>query len=209
MAEIKEVLMINKKTAFTLAEVLLVLAIIGVIAAVTIPAIMQQSSEKKFAALAKKTFSTLQNAINLKIATSPVGPGDLGISLFEWLLEGDDDGTNTLKVIKTSADSTAIQTPDGVILRVYDSCGSPSTRREPLGRFCSFSLAIDLNGAEPPTKTTMNNLNRIQESYSKASGYDTIWLEVDSAGKILPGSSTSFEDEKRARKYLGLSVEEY
>ena len=40
---------------------------IGVIAAVTIPAIMQQSSEKKFSALAKKARSTIQNAIDLKI----------------------------------------------------------------------------------------------------------------------------------------------
>ena len=74
----------NKKSAFTLAEVLLVLAIIGVIAAVTIPAIMQQSSEKKFSALAKKAQSTLQNAINLKLATTPIGPGDMQIGIIRY-----------------------------------------------------------------------------------------------------------------------------
>ena len=88
--------MMNKKSAFTLAEVLLVLAIIGVIAAVTIPAIMQQSSEKKFSALAKKSLSTLQNAIDLKLATTPIGPGDMGVGLLQWLIDGEEDGTSTL-----------------------------------------------------------------------------------------------------------------
>ena len=113
--------MSNKKTAFTLAEVLLVLAIIGVIAALTIPAVMQQSSEKKFAALAKKTFSTLQNAVNLKIASSPVGPGDMRIGLLEWLLDGEDDNANTLKAARVNADFSAIQTPDGVVIFVSES----------------------------------------------------------------------------------------
>ena len=203
---ISEVFMINKKSAFTLAEVLLVLAIIGVIAAVTIPAIMQQSSEKKFAALAKKTFSTLQNAVNLKIASSPVGPGDLQMSLFEWLLDGEDDDAHTIKASKVSTDSMTIQTPDGVILRALDKCTQASTRTAPLGRSCNIYIEVDLNGSDPPTKTTVDDISVIEESYEKATGYDTIYLQLKADGKLLPGDSTSFEDEKRARKYLGLTV---
>ncbi len=110
----------NKKTAFTLAEVLLVLAIIGVIAAVTIPAIMQQSSEKKFAALAKKAQSTLQNAIDLKIASVPMGAAE-HVEILQWLLDGEEDGTSTLKAIKRDSDTNAavIQTPDGMIFYSY------------------------------------------------------------------------------------------
>ena len=198
--------MINKKSAFTLAEVLLVLAIIGVIAAVTIPAIMQQSSEKKFAALAKKTFSTLQNAIDLKIATSPVGPGDLQINLLAWLLEGDEEGTNTLKAIKTNANSTAIQTPDGVIIHWQGNakCTTPSTRTNLIG--CADAIQFDLNGSDPPTKTTLDTLYLIDEQWEEAKGYDTIWIEVDKYGKLHLASNDNitFQDEKRAKKYLGL-----
>ncbi len=197
--------MYNKKQAFTLAEVLLVLAIIGVIAAVTIPAIMQQSSEKKFAALAKKTFTTLQNAVNLKIATVPVGPGDLRMTLFQWLLDGDDDGTNTLKAIKVSSNSRAIQTPDGVIMFADSSaCTTPSTRTAPLG--CTFWIQIDLNGSDPPTKTTINTVDKIEETWEDAKGYDTIWLVLDPDGKLRleTNGTTNYEDEKRAKKYLGL-----
>ncbi len=193
----------NKKQAFTLAEVLLVLAIIGVIAAVTIPAIMQQSSEKKFAALAKKTFTTLQNAIDLKIATSPVGPGDLNMGLLQWLLDGDEDGTNTLKAVKTNANSTAIQTPDGVIISTWSTCRTASTKTNPLG--CSFGMQLDLNGSDPPTKTTLNNIDIISDVDDDTKAYDQMWLSVDPNGRVrIYENNPWLEEDRRAKKYLGL-----
>ena len=175
--------MFNKKTAFTLAEVLLVLAIIGVIAAVTIPGIMQQSSEKKFAALAKKTVSTLQNAINLKLATVPVGPGDLGMGLLEWLLDGEEDGTNTLKSVQTNADSSAVQFPDGVL--VFYGSGRCTTQ---------------------PTRTRLNNASAMLSSQmSNATGYDQIYLNVNNDGRIrIYSNNPGIQEDIRAKKYLGL-----
>ncbi|MBQ3102292.1 prepilin-type N-terminal cleavage/methylation domain-containing protein [bacterium] len=197
--------MFNKKTAFTLAEVLLVLAIIGVIAAVTIPGIMQQSSEKKFAALAKKTVSTLQNAINLKLATVPVGPGDLGMGLLEWLLDGEEDGTNTLKSVQTNADSSAVQFPDGVLV-FYGSgrCTTQTTKTNLLG--CSGWLRFDLNGAEPPTRTRLNNASAMLSSQmSNATGYDQIYLNVNNDGRIrIYSNNPGIQEDIRAKKYLGL-----
>ena len=200
----KKVSMTNKKSAFTLAEVLLVLAIIGVIAAVTIPAIMQQSSEKKFAALAKKTVSTLQNAINLKIATVPVGPGDLNMNILEWLLDGEEDGTNTLKGVKANANSTAIQTPDGVIIYWLDNakCTTASSKTNLIG--CSGAFRFDLNGSDPPTKTTLENVSVLNNQMSNAKGYDQIYLNLDNDGKIRLFSNQNTHEDKRAKKYLGL-----
>ena len=172
----------NKKRAFTLAEVLLVLAIIGVIAAVTIPAIMQQSSEKKFSALAKKAYSTMQNAINLKIATVPIGPGDMRASLFGWLLDGDEDGTNTLKGIKTNATSTVLQTPDGMIFYEWHNtvCNTASTKTNMLG--CIFWVMVDLNGSDPPTKSTVENaatsIISVASGTKAKQAYDIIYFDV-------------------------------
>ena len=53
--------LLNKK-AYTLAETLLTLAIIGVIAAITIPTLKHNADEKKFVSLTQKAFSTISDA---------------------------------------------------------------------------------------------------------------------------------------------------
>lgn len=53
--------------AFTLAEVLITLGIIGVVAAMTIPSLIQGQQEKAIVAALKKTFSTLSNAYTLAV----------------------------------------------------------------------------------------------------------------------------------------------
>lgn len=55
-------LLTHKKMAFTLAEVLITLGIIGIIAAITIPAILNTGSDKEFSAQAKGIFSILSQA---------------------------------------------------------------------------------------------------------------------------------------------------
>lgn len=197
----------NKKQAFTLAEVLLVLAIIGVIAAVTIPAIMQQSSEKKFAALAKKAQSTIQNAIDLKIATVPIGPGDMNTGLFEWLSNGEEDGTNTLKIV--SSNNNSYQTADGMIFHLPHGniCNTPSTRTNKIG--CQRYMYIDLNGADPPTRTTVNDISAIRAN-DTGKAYDVIFVTIQTNGNVEPGFTGVFggysisKRRDRARKYLSL-----
>ena len=52
----------KKKNAFTLAEVLITLGIIGIVAAMTMPAIIQKNTEKTTVARLKKVYSTLSQA---------------------------------------------------------------------------------------------------------------------------------------------------
>lgn len=52
----------NKKCAFTLAEVLITLVIIGVIAAVTIPTVVNNTKKQEYVSKLKKTYSTLSQA---------------------------------------------------------------------------------------------------------------------------------------------------
>lgn len=56
------------KKGFTLAEVLVTLVIIGVVAALTIPILVGKYQKSIYVTQLKKTYSTLQNAINLSIA---------------------------------------------------------------------------------------------------------------------------------------------
>ena len=52
----------DKKFGFTLAEVLITLGIIGVVAAMTIPTLIANTNSAKFRAQFKKTLSTLNQA---------------------------------------------------------------------------------------------------------------------------------------------------
>ena len=57
--------MFDYKRAFTLAEVLITLVIIGVISAITVPTIIADSNQKSYEARAKKVYSTLANAMTM------------------------------------------------------------------------------------------------------------------------------------------------
>lgn len=58
----------NFHSAFTLAEVLITLGIIGVVAAMTIPVLNQKISDQHNMSMLKKTYSVLQQATNLVIS---------------------------------------------------------------------------------------------------------------------------------------------
>ena len=53
------------KPGFTLAEVLITLGIIGVVAAMTIPSIVQKQNQKEATSRLKKFYSTMSQAIML------------------------------------------------------------------------------------------------------------------------------------------------
>ncbi len=56
------------KKAFTLAEVLITIAIIGIVAALTIPALVSKNEKKHFYTQFMKSYNTLSNAINMSVA---------------------------------------------------------------------------------------------------------------------------------------------
>ena len=57
-----------RKVAFTLAEVLITLGIIGVVAALTLPSVIQKMEDQRFVSSLKKTYSILSQATNSVIA---------------------------------------------------------------------------------------------------------------------------------------------
>ena len=59
---------LKKNSAFTLAEVLITLGIIGVVAAMTLPSLNQKLADQKNMSTLKKAYSVLQQATNLAIS---------------------------------------------------------------------------------------------------------------------------------------------
>lgn len=189
-----------KIKAFTLSEVLLTLAIIGVITAVTIPALTSSNNDKKYMALTKKALVTLQGATDAKIALTSTIPRNDN-HFFQWLTdEGGSGDENTLKTIH-SADNTAI-TPDGMVFHAV-------TDYRPLsdGRFKNTGfIYVDLNGAEGPTETVWQVVNAGEISPNGLAGiyddtdfnrFDLVRFWVDEQGTFVANDNC-----EKARYYL-------
>jgi len=80
-----------KNFGFTMAEVLITIGIIGVVAAITIPLLMQNSNSKKFTTQFKKSLSTLNQA-----AIGAQAQYDLDYSLLTQINDDDTCKSNTL-----------------------------------------------------------------------------------------------------------------
>lgn len=65
----------NRRSAFTLAEVLITLGIIGIVAAMTLPALINNHRDKELITRVKKTYSALNQALELAQAHYAT-PGD-------------------------------------------------------------------------------------------------------------------------------------
>lgn len=97
-----------KRFGFTLAEVLITLGIIGVVAAMTIPTLMNQTGQAEFKTGFKKMISTLNQAITMNVA--------LDNSDFSVLLGSNTAGSATIynmfnermNIIRTATDSADI-----------------------------------------------------------------------------------------------------
>ena len=72
---------IEKKAAFTLAEVLITLGIIGVVAAMTLPTLINNTKDTELVSRAKKSYSEIMQAVQMYEAQNET-PGDL-TGLFE------------------------------------------------------------------------------------------------------------------------------
>ena len=68
----------NNKNGFTLAEVLITLVIIGVIAAMTIPSLMNKTNNQEYISRLKKTYSALSQATKQIISDEGLPRADMG-----------------------------------------------------------------------------------------------------------------------------------
>ena len=66
----------TKRFGFTLAEVLITLGIIGVVAAMTMPTLMNQTNGAQYKAAYKKALSAISQAVTLNVALDDVSFAD-------------------------------------------------------------------------------------------------------------------------------------
>ncbi len=157
----------NNRSGFTLAEVLITLAIIGTVAAMTIPTLMTNTNKMEFKTGFKKILSTTNQAITMSVALNYVDFSDttstdnnpttsvLGIFLSRMHVTktayGNTADTAVNRMFKSTASSNyTVFFADGMALsfpssstrcRVADASGSN-------GQVCK--AIVDVNGTRPP-----------------------------------------------------------
>ena len=146
----------NKKSGFTLAEVLVTLMIIGVIAAMTIPSLMQSTAQQEYRAAYKKAVSMINQAVTLNYALDGRDATDYSLTNFYHLM------TQRLNVMSSDNANTAMYTADGMWFRAYGTAqgalNGPSSNcnandQATTGNICSV-VVVDVNGMKGPNRPT-------------------------------------------------------
>ena len=166
-------------SGFTLPEVLVALGIIAVLAAFTIPTLVQDSNEKATVVAVKKTYSTLSNAYTLAVQENgtpdtwdlidyPDSQGALNIlaKFVPYLRIVKNCGTDpgcfptvpyktlhwaNIRDLNNDVGVSKVQLADGVIIGFlgYSACGSSRGTTQALQNVCG-AVYIDTNGLKNP-----------------------------------------------------------
>ena len=164
-----------KKLGFTLAEVLITLVIIGVIAAMTVPTLMNNTNAQEYRSALKKAISGLNQALTLNYALEGLSAQDYstGSDLVEEVfkkrmsvIDGDTTFTNGCQggSVFTTADgmmfcvtgfSSAQNDAQGTICDSYNTtaCVGGSTEDAAGGA----NIWIDVNGVKKPNRATTSS----------------------------------------------------
>ena len=145
----------NKKSGFTLAEVLVTLMIIGVIAAMTIPSLMQSTAQQEYKAAYKKAVSMINQAVTLNYALDGRDATDYPGSSFFSLL------TQRLNVMSSNTSTQEMYTADGMWFKsTSDNYGgiepnsNCNANDQATTKNACAMVTVDVNGAKGPNKET-------------------------------------------------------
>jgi len=161
-----------KKLGFTLAEVLITLVIIGVIAAMTVPVLMQNTEGQEYRSALKKSISAVNQALTLNYALDGLAAqdyssgADLGDMLKSRMSVIDGAVNDEFSTVAGTSDSSWT-TADGAqyIINNFSSANSDEegttcdaqNTKACLATPTKGNLWIDVNGARKPNQETKSS----------------------------------------------------
>lgn len=190
---------VNKKSAFTLAEVLITLGIIGVVAAITIPALLNNTQETELKTAWKKEYSVISQAVmsiisdnggSLKGVCTDSGSCILTLlstklSVLKLCPSGTAKGNcwhndNVVKALGGITDwlttyniaQTGMILKDGAIITTWWADGANCNHDAAYKTNCG-ALIIDVNGFKPPN----------------VQGKDVFWIYI-AENYVFPNGTT-------------------
>jgi len=163
----------NSNKGFTLAEVLVTLAIIGVVAALTIPTLIQSTNSSKFTTALKKNLSTLNQVIQTNLANNDMDAADTSIvdatDLTAWFVTGDATGIagttapTNLNVLRwAAADPTSVWLNDGTRLTFFKTtgttggCATDNANDFTIATAETCYVMVDTNGDRKPNQVAID-----------------------------------------------------
>lgn len=209
--------MFNKKSnrikGYTLAEVLITIAILGVIAAVLIPTITKTTPNAK-KVMFKKAYNSLENGVNALINDNILYPSENGEIGFNYGTDDTGDsgaknkfcyhlsqklnisGAEACPDAATSTITKFATTSDGIDWYIYPGATTAATQFPLTGNVYNTRIVVDVNGNKLPNCLSDSNCTTI-----KPTGYtcsctepDTFIMGVRFDGKIRAGMSNATDD---------------
>ena len=164
-----------KKLGFTLAEVLITLVIIGVIAAMTVPTLMNNTNAQEFRSALKKAISGVNQALTLNYALEGLAANDYtaGKDLVQDVFKKrmsviDGEESFTVTNCAGASKDTVWTTADGIIFCLDSTYTSAASDEQ--GTACDSyntvpctastdkaNLWIDVNGVKKPNRVTTSS----------------------------------------------------
>ena len=210
-----------KKTGFTLTEVLITLGIVGVIAALTIPALNQNVSQKSIGPSLSKAISNLNAANNDYLSSAGVHKLNAGannyIDVLSATMNGVLDSVTTTNAAGEDTTTRTFYSADGISYTEKDNSWQPAK-----GKYNRGNEYTGANGASlscrPGTSLVDRSTTYSEEAacydldkkygnqYAEilidvngnkgngALGYEKFRVYVDTKGYIIPGGSQEAVD---------------
>lgn len=189
-------------SGFTLAEILIALVIIGVIAVMTIPTLVVNINQQKIGPALSKTIASLELASKMALqdndarVLNDIAPNETNAALFDNVLNdyirlspldtGENSNFKTYTNLNIENPLAAYNTPDGftfVVASAGDIEDLPLDKRNTLldrmytGRY--YDIYVDVNGNQ-------NGPNIL--------GRDLFNLLLDTRGIVIPNGGVSYRD---------------
>ena len=131
------------KKGFTLAEVLITLGVIGVVAAITLPSLLADTATAQIGPKLAKSVSMFEQANESLLSENA---SDTLIDAGFW--PGATYTKELRKYLKGSADGTKFLTKDGVLFTFTDLEGDPANPSEPAHMQKIGTVVMDINGED-------------------------------------------------------------
>lgn len=203
----------KKSLGFTLAEVLITLGIIGVVAAMTMPTLMNSTQGAQYKAAYKKALSALSQAITLNVALDEVDFGELDPDNTDYTLAnilskrmnvvrttaaGELPETE-YKIANTDANSnitngqgnTTLFMNDGIMFQFTPGDVKTCTKDETItgGKVCKGF--VDVNGTKGPNKIVLCDDGTSNDEDCKVTNPTDVYPVVFFDTSVLPGTNAA------------------
>lgn len=181
-----------KKAAFTLAEVLITLGIIGVVAALTLPSLIQNYHEKQRVTQLKKAYSVMQNAFLM--AQEEYGEvTDWGLTITNTG-EKDDDGNDIL-------DNSGTENVMNILMKYVEKSKIPQNS------YIGYVESIDGRQAFWPWEVSADKYFYLKDGTMVTMGWiSSLDCNGDYQGKKIACSDFWIAFPKKSKMKIGVDV---